>query len=115
MVGLPVGAQEFSYNLSQRVILKFINLFGTAVIATKVYCSMLASVAYVYSIAISQASQIVVGYLVGAHQFDDVEKRVWSTCLISIVISLSITFMVYLNRMHSLLRLANHLFLLNFS
>ena len=97
MVGLPVGAQEFSYNLSQRVILKFINLFGTAVIATKVYCSMLASVAYVYSIAISQASQIVVGYLVGAHQFDDVEKRVWSTCLISIVISLSITFMVYLN------------------
>ena len=60
-----------SYNLSQVCILKFINIFGTAVIATKVYCSMLANVAYVYSIALSQATQIMVGYLIGA---GDLEK-----------------------------------------
>lgn len=97
LVGLPAGAQELSYNLSQMIILKFINLFGTAVIATKVYCSMLANVAYVYSLAISQASQIIVGYLVGAREFESVEKRVWSTCGISILISLAITFIVYMN------------------
>jgi len=65
-IAIPSGGEELSYNLSQVCILKFINIFGTAVIATKVYCSMLANVAYVYSIALSQATQIMVGYLIGA-------------------------------------------------
>lgn len=97
MVGLPSGGQELSYNLSQMIILKFINIFGTAVIATKVYASMLANVAYVYSMAISQATQIIVGYLMGAHEYEQAEKRVWLTCGISIIISLSITLIIYLN------------------
>ena len=97
VVGLPSGGQELSYNLSQMMILKFINIFGTAVIATKVYASMLANVAYVYSMAISQATQIIVGYLMGARDYEQAEKRVWLTCGISIVISLSITFIIYLN------------------
>ena len=49
LIGLPSAGQELSYNLSQMTILKFVNLFGTAVIAAKVYCSMLANVAYIYS------------------------------------------------------------------
>ncbi len=96
-VGLPAGGQELSYNLSQMIILKFINIFGTAVIATKVYCSMLANVAYVYTMAISQATQIIVGYLMGSREFKEVERRVWSTIFISIIVSFSITLFVYLN------------------
>lgn len=52
MIAMPSGAESLSYNVSQIMILRFINLMGTTVIATKVYASMLANVAYVYAIAV---------------------------------------------------------------
>lgn len=96
-IGLPTAGEELSYSLSQMVILMFINLFGTSVIATKVYASMLANVAYVYTISISAATQIVIGYFIGADRIDKIEERVWSTMKISILVSLSITVLIYLN------------------
>ncbi len=95
-IGVPSGAEELSYNLSQTVIMKFVNFFGTTVITTKVYCSILANFAYIYSIAISQASQIVVSYLIGSNNLKLANKRVWSTLIVSMVISLSITFLLYI-------------------
>ena len=96
-IALPSGGEELSYNLSQVFILKFINLFGTVVIATKVYCSILANVAYVYSIALSQATQIMISYLIGAGEFEKVKKRVWTTLIYSMVIAVGITAILYLN------------------
>lgn len=96
-IAVPSGGEELSYNLSQVYILKFINLFGTTVIAAKVYCSILANVAYVYSIALSQATQIIVSYLVGAREFEKVQKRVWTTLAYSMFISLGITAILYFN------------------
>ena len=96
-IGLPSGGESLSYNLSQMMILKFVNLFGTAVIATRVYSNMLANVCYVYSLAISQATQVVIGYLIGAGREDEVEERVWSISVISIIVSLSVTVLIYLN------------------
>lgn len=96
-IAVPTGGEELSYNLSQICLLKFINLFGTAVIATKVYCSMLANVAYVYSIALSQATQIMVSYLTGAGEFDKVQKRVWKTLTYSMIIAVGVTLILYLN------------------
>lgn len=52
-IGIPSGAENFSYNLSQICILSIINPYGAAVTATKGYCSLLANFAYVYAIAIS--------------------------------------------------------------
>lgn len=94
-IGLPSGAQETSYNLSEMFILKFVNTFGTAVIATRVYCNILSYIEYVYVIAISQATQIVVGYLVGGRQYDRVNSRIWKTTIISIVVSVGLTGVIY--------------------
>lgn len=96
-IGLPSGGEELSYNLSQVYIFKFINLFGTAIIATKVYCSLLANVSYVYSIALANATQIMVSYLMGAMDLEKVRKRVWTTTGISMIIALSITGIIYIN------------------
>ena len=60
-IGIPSGAENFSYNLSQICILSIINPYGAAVTAIKGYCSLLANFAYVYAIAISEAVQIVIG------------------------------------------------------
>lgn len=96
-IGLPSGGESLSYNLSQMIILKFVNIFGTSVIATRVYSNMLANICYVYSMAISQATQVVIGYLIGAGREDEVEERVWSINIISIVVSLMVTVLIYFN------------------
>ena len=95
-IGLPSGGESLSYNLSQMIILKVVNIFGTSVIATRVYGNMLANVCYVYSLAIGQATQVI-GYLIGAGREDEVENRVWSVSVISLVVSLAVTILIYFN------------------
>lgn len=97
LIALPSGGEAVSYNLSQICIQRFINLFGTIVINTKVYCYILANIAYVYSIAIAQATQIITGYLMGVGNFDSVKKRVNSSVIISICVSVTLTVLMYLN------------------
>ena len=94
-IALPTGGESTSYNISQIVILSFVNLFGTAVITAKVYCSMLANVAYLYSTAIAQSTQINIGYMVGAGDYDGVSSRVNRTTLICIAISVSLTVILW--------------------
>ena len=69
---------------------------GTTVIATKVYGSMLANVAYVYSIAAAQATQILIGYLLGARKLEEVSCRVWSTVRIALAVSEFLTLVIFL-------------------
>lgn len=95
-ISLPSGMESLSYNVSQIFILRFINLMGTTVIATKVYASMLANVAYIYTIAIAQATQIIIGYLLGAQKTEEVTRRVWSTTRIAILVSEMLTLLLLL-------------------
>ena len=95
-ISLPSGMESLSYNVSQIFILRFINLMGTTVIATKVYASMLANVAYIYTIAIAQATQIIIGYLLGAQKTEEVTRRVWSTTRIAILVSEALTLLLLL-------------------
>lgn len=95
-IGLPSGAQEASYSLSELFILRFVNSFGTAVIATRVYCNILSQIEYIYVIALAQATQILVGYLVGGRQYDRVNSRIMKMTVISIGISVSLTGIIYL-------------------
>lgn len=103
-IALPSGTESLSYNVSQIFILRFINLMGTTVIATKVYASMLANVAYIYTIAIAQATQIIVGYLLGAQKTEEVSRRVWSTTRIAIFASevLTLLLLLFCNPVYSL-------------
>lgn len=93
-IAMPSGAESLSYNVSQIFILRFVNLMGTAVIATKVYGSMLANVAYVYSIAVGQATQIILGYMIGGRKLDEVSGRVWSTIRIALAASELLTLLI---------------------
>lgn len=96
-IALPTGGETASYNLSQIVVLSFINIFGTAVINTKVYCSMLANVAYLYSLAIAQSTQINIGYLVGAGEYSTVSSRVAKTTAVCIGVSVAVTAILWLS------------------
>jgi putative MATE family efflux protein len=91
LLGFPSGAESLSYQMSQIMILAIINMFGSQVTATKGYCSILANFAYVYAVAIAQATQIIVGYLLGAMQLDAIAKRVWSALKIGLSCCVGIT------------------------
>lgn len=86
-VGIPSSGEQMNYDIAQIVILSFINVLGTTVVTVKVYCSLIAGLAYLYSIALSQATQIVLGYLFGAGKLDVIARRVWATDLIAIVLT----------------------------
>ena len=96
-VGIPSSGEQMNYDLAQIVILSFINVLGTTVVTVKVYCSMLASIAYLYSIALSQATQIVLGYLFGAGKFDIVRRRVWMADLIAAVLTTAVSLTLWWN------------------
>ena len=96
-VGVPSSGEQMNYDLAQIVILSFINVLGTTVVTVKVYCSMIAGIAYLYSIALSQATQIVLGYLFGAGKFDAVARRVWVADLIAIVLTTAVSTAIWLN------------------
>lgn len=95
-IAMPSGLESLSYDISQVFVLRFINLMGTAVIATKVYGSMLANVAYVYAIAVAQATQIILGYMLGGRKLSEVPGRVWSTVRIAITVSELLTLLIYI-------------------
>ena len=96
-VGVPSSGEQMNYDLAQIVILSFINVLGATVVTVKVYCSMLASIAYLYSIALSQATQIVLGYLFGAGKFDLVRRRVWMADLIAAVLTTAVSLTLWWN------------------
>lgn len=96
-VAIPSGAEGISYNLSQMVVLGVVNTFGTYVVNTKVYVGMAANVSYIYSVAIAQALQVVIGYIVGAGRKDLVAKKVWSVQLVATVISVGLSIVLYFN------------------
>ena len=95
-IGIPTGFESLSYSSSQICILSFINLFGTASINAKVYVSMFATISYIYAIAISSASQVIVGRFMGARRYEDTNKTVMYTVKTSVLVSLILSIVMYL-------------------
>lgn len=95
-ISIPTGGEALSYQLSQTTIMKMVNVFGLVVITTKVYVYIIVMFAYMYSLAISAAMQIVVGYLVGADKFNEVTQKVWYTVRIALIVGTGITSIFYL-------------------
>ncbi|PXV85587.1 putative MATE family efflux protein [Lachnotalea glycerini] len=96
LIGFPSGTESLSYQMSQICILGIINSFGTVAIVTKGYSSILANFSYVYAIAIAQATQIIVGYLLGSKRISDLEKRVWDTLKIAVGCCVGLSILLYL-------------------
>ena len=95
-ISIPSGGETLSYQLSQTTIMKMVNLLGLAVINTKVYVYIIAMLCYVYTIALSNASQVIVGFLMGAQQQERVAKRVWQSTGLAVVINVSLATFFYL-------------------
>ncbi|WP_156289835.1 MATE family efflux transporter [Oceanobacillus salinisoli] len=70
VLGIPSAGEHVSYNLSQLVITGFIASLGAAAVTSKIYAQTTTSIVFTCSMAISQASQILIGKLIGGEEKD---------------------------------------------
>lgn len=94
-IGVPSALEQVAYSSSQVVILSFVSLLGTLAITTRVYTSNLSMFIYLFSLAIAQANQILVGYLIGEQREDDVYHQTFKTQALAVSVSILLSIVAY--------------------
>lgn len=95
-IGLPSGGEGLSYNLSQSASLIFVNMMGTYAVTTRMYTSMFAQICYMLISAVSQSTAIIIGYCIGAKEFDKADRQNWKVLKIFTPISLCLALLLAL-------------------
>ncbi|WP_407708333.1 MATE family efflux transporter [Bacillus altitudinis] len=86
-IGIPSAGEQLSYNGSQMIITLFITFMGTQALAAKVYTQNLMMFIMLFGAAISQGTQILIGRLIGAKEFDAAYRRCMKSLYWAIAIS----------------------------
>jgi putative MATE family efflux protein len=94
-IGIPSAGEQLSYNASQMAITYFIAQMGTIAITTKVYVQNLMMFILLFSIAIGQGSQILIGHMIGAGDMESAYRRGIKSLKIAIVISTLMAILFY--------------------
>jgi putative MATE family efflux protein len=76
-VGVPTAGENLSYNTAQIVMVSFIARMGTQALAAYGLAISLARYIFIVGVSIGSATQIKVGYLVGAGKHDEAYRKVW--------------------------------------
>ncbi|WP_226644704.1 MATE family efflux transporter [Mesobacillus subterraneus] len=87
-IGIPSAGEHLSYNGSQMVITYFIATLGTQALTAKVYTQNVMMFIFLFSIAISQGTQILIGHMVGAKEIENAYKRALKSLKLAIIISI---------------------------
>ena len=88
-IGIPSAGEHLSYNSSQMVITYFIATLGTQALTAKVYTQNVMMFVFLFSIAISQGTQILIGHMIGAKEYDNAYKRALDSLKLAIIISIA--------------------------
>ncbi|WP_084372013.1 MATE family efflux transporter [Halalkalibacter krulwichiae] len=95
-IGVPTAGEHLSYNTSQLLITYFIASIGTEALTTKVYTQNIMMLVLLFSIAIGQGTQILIGHLVGANKLEEAFHRCLRSLKFAIWVSIIIAVLFYL-------------------
>lgn len=87
-IGIPSAGEHISYNGSQMVITYFIAILGTEALTAKVYTQNIMMFIFLFSVAISQGTQILIGHMIGKGEIEEAFKRCLKSLRLAIIISL---------------------------
>jgi putative MATE family efflux protein len=76
-IGVPTAGENLSYNIMQIFQMAIITRFGTAAISAHTYGVTLLRFAFIPTLSVGSATQIKIGYLVGAGRLDDAYRKVF--------------------------------------
>ncbi|MED0664102.1 MATE family efflux transporter [Geobacillus thermodenitrificans] len=86
-IGVPAAGEHLSYNTAQMVITYFITWLGAEALTVRVYTQNIIMFVFLFSIAVSQGTQILVGHFVGAGRY----KEAYDRCLKSLYSAIAIS------------------------
>lgn len=87
-LGVPAAAETFLYQLSQLIITSLVLWYlSENELIAKTYMSNIVILFLIFSSAVGQAAQIVIGHLVGAGNFDEARKQGFRAFRLAAVIS----------------------------
>ena len=87
-IGGPSASESLSYNLSQILVLAIVNGLGNkGLVNLRAYILMFANVTYLFTIAVSQAMQVVIGELIGMGKVKETRTKVHQTMILSAISS----------------------------
>jgi len=89
-IGGPSAGETLSYNISQIVVTSIISTMGAYVLTTRFYVYNLMSYIMLFGLAAAQATQIIIGHLIGAGKKDEAYKA----CIRSLKLSAMVSFCV---------------------
>lgn len=97
-VGVPTAGENLSYNIAQIMIVSFIARMGTSSLAAYGLVITLSRYVFISGVSIGQATQIKVGFLVGARRSEEAQRCVYRYFLLGIVISVLAVLLLYFFR-----------------
>lgn len=95
-IGGPTGGEALSYNASQILILFVVNDLGNkGIVNIKSYASMFAMISYMFTSAISQAMQVVIGELLGMGKIEESKKKIYQTLIASVISAVFVSLILF--------------------
>ncbi|MBQ4105190.1 MAG: MATE family efflux transporter [Clostridia bacterium] len=89
-IGVPSALETFLYNVSQVIITSIVlNCLSETELITKTYVQNATMFFYIFAVSIGQASQILIGHLIGAKEFEKANKQAYRSHRIALLISMS--------------------------
>jgi putative MATE family efflux protein len=96
-IGLPSAGEGFVHRFSLVVIIGFLNTIGTSALTAHVYVQNLMMPVIIFSLAVAQGNQVIIGWRVGARDYDDAYAQTLRTVRIALMFVLVFSTAIYLN------------------
>ncbi|WP_053365201.1 MATE family efflux transporter [Bacillus sp. FJAT-27245] len=89
-IGIPSAGENLVYNTSQMAITAIIALLGAMALTTRVYTWNIMAFMMLFAIALGQGTQILVGYRVGAGDYNGAYHRLLKSLKWSLVMTIAV-------------------------
>ncbi|MBT2719945.1 MATE family efflux transporter [Bacillus sp. ISL-46] len=93
-VGIPAAGEQISYNTSQMAMTAITAILGAAALSTRVYTWDIMSFIMLFGLAMGQGTQILIGYRVGAGDYEGAYRQLFKSLKSSFVISILVSILV---------------------
>ncbi|ELK47944.1 UNVERIFIED_CONTAM: MATE family efflux transporter [Halobacillus marinus] len=94
-IGIPSAGEQLSYNASQMVITYFVAQMGATALTTKVYAQNLMMFIFLFSVAIGQGTQILIGHHIGAKETEQAYRQCMRSLKLAIAVSIVVAVVFY--------------------
>ncbi|TGA97120.1 MATE family efflux transporter [Sporolactobacillus shoreae] len=86
-IGIPSAGEGLSYQLSQLIITAVVVMIGTAALAARVYLLNITMLCFLFTVAIAQGTQLLIGRYIGGSQWERAYQRGMRTVKIATCVS----------------------------